>query len=230
MRTLGDVVIANSREAATNAGLVVDAHTVVVHNGLEFGPMPDSGEVGHGVVTVGRINAGKGHEVLVDAIAILRDRGIHVPTVIAGDPFPGAEVYRERLTERIAALGVADRIRLPGFVGDVEALLRQHSIFALPSRQPEGFGLALIEAMGQGLACVATDLGGPREIVRHEVNGLLVPPGDAHALAEAIERLWTDPVLCRQLGSTAARDVRERFSAEAMVERVLEVYQRLLDG
>jgi glycosyltransferase involved in cell wall biosynthesis len=181
-----------------------------------------------GVVTVGRINAGKGQDQLVDALALLRDRGIVLRASIAGDVFAGAEVYRDRLRQRIDAAGLSDAVALLGFVDDVEGLLARHSIFVMPSRRPESFGLALVEAMAAGLACVATNVGGPVEIVDDGVNGLLVPPGDPVRLADALEKLCTDETLRRTLGVNAARDVRARFAIGRTVDAVEGVYRELL--
>jgi len=82
--------------------------------------------------------------------------------------------------------------------------------------------------MADGLPCIATDVGGPREIIRRGENGLLVPPGDAKALAEAIRLLWGDAELRTRLGRAAAVDVRERFGADRVVDEVEHVYERLL--
>jgi mannosyltransferase len=98
----------------------------------------------------------------------------------------------------------------------------------LPSVRPEPFGLALLDAMAHGIACIATDAGGPRDIIRDGETGLLVQPGNAMALADAIEQLHADNELRAQLGRAAASHVRERFSIDATARRIGEVYEELL--
>jgi glycosyltransferase involved in cell wall biosynthesis len=147
---------------------------------------------------------------------------------IAGNAFPGQEHREKELQDLAVARGVADQVRLLGYVDDIDALLTRAGIFAMPSTRPEPFGLALVDAMARGLASIASDAGGPKEIIRHEVTGLLVPPGDAGALADAIERLSGDPTLRQRLGRAAAEDVRTRFSIDMTARRVGEVYEHLL--
>lgn len=201
--------------------------TSVVHNGIAFGsrlrPVADGP-----VVTAGRINSWKGHDVLVEAIALLRGSGDDVPLVIAGDAFPGAEEYEHALDQAIARHGLGDLVVRPGFVDDMPGLLAQASLFVLPSVRPEPFGLSLVEAMAAGLPCIATDAGGPREIIRPGVTGLLVPPGDAAALAAAIRRLRADPAGAARMGEAAAADVRERFGIDRTVARVERIYREVL--
>ena len=226
---LAAAVIANS--AAVGAELAALGHgdmVTVVHNGIPFRPRRTATPEPNSVVMVGRINEGKGQQVLVDAIALLRDRGTPVTATIAGDVFPGGERFLDELNAAIDARGVRDSVRLPGFVEDVDSLVAAHEIFVLPSVRPEGFGLVLIEAMAQGRPCIASNAGGPREIVLDGRTGILVPPGDAVALADAISRLLADPEERRRLGDAADADVRERFSADRTVNGVEAVYDRVL--
>lgn len=218
---ISEAVAAEAREA----GLRSITH--VVNNGLDLGVAPERRHPEGPVVMAGRINSWKGQPVLVEAAAILAARGEPIPILIAGDVFPGGEKYREALVADIAARGVAGQVELLGFVPDMGGLLGRASIFVLPSVRPEPFGLALIEAMAAALPVVATAHGGPREIVRHERTGLLVPPGDASALADALARLWADPALRERLGAAAAQDVRVRFGADRMVDGVVRVYAQV---
>src|SRR5262249_36846355 len=146
----------------------------------------------------------------------------------AGDVFAGGDAHRDALEALIKDLAVGDAVSLVGWVDDVDGLLVQNEVFVLPSERPEPFGLVLAEAMAQGMACVATDAGGPAEMITDGVNGLLVPMGDADALANAIGRLLADARLRRQLGDTAAADIREQFSFERTLDGVIAVYNSIL--
>jgi glycosyltransferase involved in cell wall biosynthesis len=228
MRRLAAVVVANSEATGREAEAAgLGSRVVVVRNGIDLGPRREPGS-GGAVVTVGRINGWKGQDVLVEATALLDQRGVAVDVEIAGDVYPGGEEHRLRLERLVRERGVSDHVRLLGYVDDVPRLLERAAVFVLPSKRPEPFGLALVEAMAAGVACVATDAGGPREIVRHGETGLLVPPGDPVALADALERLLREPELRRRLGSAAADDVRRRFAADRMVDEIEAVYRDVL--
>lgn len=226
---LASAVVANSASIGEEIAAVVPAGRVhVIENGLSFGPRPSAGVTGGDcVLTVGRINGWKGQDVVVRAIAELGAGGLQVPLVLAGDVYPGGEAHREALEDLITTEGVDDRVRIVGFVEDVASLHQHARVFVLATTRPEPFGLALVEAMGAGLACVASDAGGPREIVRHGETGLLVPPGDEHALAAAIARLWSDDGLRERLGEAAADDVRRRFPVERTIDRIEALYRTL---
>lgn len=120
-----------------------------------------------------------------------------------------------RETEFRAALQNAPRVHWLGFRSDVPSINKATDVFVLPSRF-EGFGLVLAEAMAAGVACVTYNSSNMPELIDHERNGLLVPPGDVAALANAIIRLCRDEPLRRRLGKAARDTVDERFSAERM--------------
>lgn len=230
VRPLITRAIAISNDVATelrDAGL--GDRTVVVHNGLPFAALaPPTAREGGPVVAVGRINDWKGQDVLVEAVAVLRERGVRVPVEIAGDALPEQRHLEDALRALAAERGVRDDVRLLGYVDDVPSLLARASIFVLPSKRPEPFGLALLDAMAHGLPCIATDAGGPRDMIDHGRTGLLTPMGDPVALADAIERLWNDPDLRARLGAAAAADVRARFSIERTAADVVSVYEAAL--
>jgi glycosyltransferase involved in cell wall biosynthesis len=227
---LADAVIANSEAIADEVrSAAPHARVHVVENGLAFAP-PMPPHDGTRVVTVGRINSWKGQDVLVRALSRLRQQGLTIPATIAGDIYPGGEEHRERLLRTIATEEMADVVALPGFVTDVASLLADARIFVLPSVRPEPFGLALVEAMAAGVACIATDAGGPKTIIRPGVTGLLVPPGDVDALSDAIRVLWSDAEQRRSLGAAAAADVRERFTVERTVDGVRAVYEQVISS
>jgi glycosyltransferase involved in cell wall biosynthesis len=112
---------------------------------------------------------------------------------------------------------------------EVERLLERASVFVAPCER-EGFGVAAAEAMAFGRPLVAAAGGALLELVTDGETGLLVPPRDAKALREAVERLLGDPELRERLGHTARERARERFGWNPVIERTLEVYRGALDA
>jgi len=162
---------------------------------------------------VGRIKTvGKGQEVLVKAASLLKDRYPQARYLLVGSPFPGNESHLISLRAAIRESGMEDRFILTGDLADVSPAYACLDVLVLPSATPEGFGLVLIEAMARGIAVIGTSAGGPCEIIDHGSSGLLVPAGDAHALAQTLDRVFADQQLRRQL----AENGRARF--EAMFE------------
>ncbi|WP_437929396.1 glycosyltransferase family 4 protein [Sorangium sp. So ce291] len=164
----------------------------------------------------------KGHDVLLRALARLRDRGVAVTVLIVGD---GDE--RDRIHGLARELGIHGKeARFLGFRKDVPDLLLAADFFVLPSRD-EGLPLAVLEAMARRLPVVVTPVGGVPEVVRSEEHGLLVPVDDPDALAGAIERLARDPALGRRLGEAGHVRVRDDFSFEKMTRKYEQLYLSL---
>ncbi|WP_433934354.1 glycosyltransferase family 4 protein [Sorangium cellulosum] len=161
----------------------------------------------------------KGHDVLLRALARLRDRGVAVTVLIVGD---GDE--RDRIHGLARELGIHGKeARFLGFRKDVPDLLVAADFFVLPSRD-EGLPLAVLEAMARRLPVVVTPVGGVPEVVRNEEHGLLVPVDAPDALADAIERLARDPALGRRLGEAGHVRVRDDFSFEKMTRKYEQLY------
>lgn len=112
----------------------------------------------------------------------------------------------------------------------VRELLQTGDVFAFPSCYEETWGLCLTEAMACGLACIASSVCGTRAQIEDGVNGLLVPPRDVGALADALERLMADEGLRRRLGAAARATVEERMTLEHVGERLVAVYKEIIDG
>ncbi len=130
----------------------------------------------------------------------------------------------ERLKAEIDALGLADKVHILGARRDVPELLRACDVFVFPSLY-EGLGIALIEAMAAGCACVTTNTGPLPEVVTDGANGLLVPPADPSALAAAINALLDDPARRAALGGAARRSALERFQPQQAADRLTEIYE-----
>lgn len=173
------------------------------------------------VLAVGNLYPVKGHRYLIDALAALRDRQPAVHVVIAG-----RGELADALLEQALALGVAARVHLLGLRSDIPALLASADIFAMPSLS-EGLPVAVLEAMFAGRAIVATDVGEVRAVLEGDA-GVVVPPGDADALAAALDQLLSDPADARRRGDRAAARAHAEYSLERMVDRYAGIYARLL--
>jgi glycosyltransferase involved in cell wall biosynthesis len=133
----------------------------------------------------------------------------------------------QELRALVQALNLEENVRFLGEIGDIKQVLRECTVFCLPSRS-EGFSNALIEAMGCGLPCVATRVGGNAEALEEGKSGYLVASEDAAAMADRILQLLRDPVLARRMGQAARETVRTRFSMDAMMNRLIGIYDELL--
>jgi glycosyltransferase involved in cell wall biosynthesis len=182
-------------------------------------PPPRAGE-GRTLVAVGRLVDQKGFDLLLPAFA--RIAGVHPDwnLVIWGEGSGRAEL--EALRDR---LGLADRVRMPGLTRHPGEWVEDAALFVLSSRF-ESFGNVVTEAMAAGLPVVVTDCPwGPGEIVRHGVDGWLVPPEDVDALAGGLDRLIGDPTLRARLAAAAKRNVR-RFARD----NVMAMWDDLVTG
>jgi glycosyltransferase involved in cell wall biosynthesis len=159
------------------------------------------------IAAVGRLDRQKGFDLLIEAFALARRAQPEIPVRLC---IAGQGPLRDALQARIAAAGLSDCISLLGNVNPVEGLLLAADLFVVASRF-EGFPNVLVEAMALGRPVVSFDCEyGPREIIRPEVDGLLVPAGDIARLADAINRLTRDAGLRRRLGAAAA-DIAQRL-------------------
>ncbi len=166
--------------------------------------------------TVGRLTSEKGHEILLQAMRFVRSALPAAGLAIVG----GGELepsLRAQADEGVHFLGpMESREVLPIF-----------DLYVHPSYY-ESQGLAILEAMAAGRPVVATDTGGVRDVVIHGHTGLLVPPGNPHALAESVIRLATDREEAQRLATNAAERVRREFSLQAMLDRYASLYRSLV--
>jgi glycosyltransferase involved in cell wall biosynthesis len=201
----------------------------VVHNGIEVTPPDLDGsereQLGAApgdflVGAVGNLRPAKDYPTLLRAVAIARDRGCPMRVVVLGE---GSGQLQHDLMELRSRLGLNQIVSFLGFRWDAQRLLSAFDAFALSS-STEGFSLSTLEALWIGTPVVATACGGPEEIVRHGVTGLLVPPRDPAALADALFRLYREPALAVRMAKTGMRDVQHRFSRARMIEAYEAIY------
>ena len=174
------------------------------------------------IVCAARLEREKDVSSLIAAMVEVKADFPDVRCVVAGQ---GAQ--QEMLTAQISQAGLQGTVQLLGFRTDAQALIQAGDIFVLPSLA-EPFGLVILEAMALGRPVIATDAGGPREIVEHGVTGLLVPPSDPPALAAAIRRLFTDRQATKTMGRRGQERFTARFTAARMAQDMLNLYRRVL--
>jgi glycosyltransferase involved in cell wall biosynthesis len=195
----------------------------VIANGIDLARVPVASPCDGPVIgTVGRLESRKGHADLLDAVPLILNGTPGARFVVVGDGPEAATLAR-----RARSLGIADRVEMRGMVLEGARLLSQMSLFVLPSHV-EGMSNALLEAMAAGLPVVATDVGGNGEVVVAGQTGLLVPPGDREALAEAVLLLLKDPERARAMGAAGRVRVRQHFTVERMVDRLQSLYASAL--
>jgi len=171
------------------------------------------------IVAMGRLDRQKGFDLLLDAFARIADRHPDWSLKIIGQG-----PLRKELEQQTADLKLVGRVHFAGHVVDPFAVLGSSDLFVFPSRS-EGFGLALCEAMACGLPVVSFDCAsGPGQIIRHGLDGILVPPEDVAAMAGVLDRLMNDRQERDRLAARAP-EVLQRFSAE----RILAIWQNLFD-
>jgi glycosyltransferase involved in cell wall biosynthesis len=177
------------------------------------------------LLCVGRLSKEKGHEDLVRAIAVVRQRApaIDFRVVLLGEGPEHASI--ERLSVQ---LGVRERIVFAGHHPDTATYYSLADVFILPSHS-EGSPNALLEAMAAGVPTVATAVGGVPEIAVHEENALLVAKGDSVKMGEEIIRLLTDASLRARLVENS-RQVTERYTRESYRKNVVEIYKKVLEA
>jgi glycosyltransferase involved in cell wall biosynthesis len=173
---------------------------------------------------VGNLIERKGHAVLLHALAAIGGRGTHVPWRLA---IAGEGVERPRLEALTREYGLTDRVRLLGARNDIPDLQAGADVFVMPSLW-EGLPLAVLEAMVAGKPIVASRTSGIPEAIEDGRQGVLVPPGDVQALADALWRLMNEPELRASLGRAALERARSRFTIAAMVDQYERLYRQYL--
>jgi len=149
--------------------------------------------------------------------------------LIVGDTGRSDDAAHARLREMAEACGVASRVHFLGQRSDIADVLAAVDVSVLTSDH-EGLSNALLESMAAGKAVVTTDYRGADEVVTQGVDGFITPRGDAQAMADCVIRLFSDGALRARVGEQARRMVAERFSLEAMTDRLLAVYRQYLPG
>jgi glycogen(starch) synthase len=239
-RELGHPVVRRSRRSAVTQHVAVSdglrdeliaggelsaAEVTAIPNGIRVGEFRTPPAIIRfpTLGTAARFDRGKGLEYLLEAFRELRRAWPQARLVLAGDGPTRAD-----LVELVNAHDLAPAVEMPGYVPDLRAVLRQLDVFVLPSLH-EAFGLALGEAMAEGVPVVASNLPGPASLCRDGQEGLLVPPADARAIAAACARLLADAELRGRLARGGYERVRSQFTLARMGQAHLALYRGLLE-
>lgn len=200
---MAEGVVLQTTEAKAFFPKWIQKKAIVLQNSLnpEFVRPAYTGEKRKEIVSVGRIDNNKNQKMIIEAFAPLAEEFPEWNVVLYGDGDA-----RNSLEERVRTLGLEERIFFKGVQSDIPEKIEGASIFVLSSKQ-EGMPNALIEAMVLGLAVVSTDCpcGGPRDLIKPGVNGLLIPVDDTMALVDALRRLMEDKDLCDKIAHNAKK-------------------------
>ncbi len=218
------------RDYATRDLGVPASRVVVIHNGVPD-PLLEAGVAertaarsDQRLLSLGELGPRKGTPEVLTALATPEVRDLAWSAVLAGNG--PVEDYRGEARR----LNLSERVELPGWIESAQAwrLLAESGIFLLPSRM-EGLPVAILEAMAIGATVITTPVGAITDAIEDGVTGLLVPPGDAPALAAAIARLLRDPALRARLAGAARQRFEERFTIARTAEKVAALYRQVVE-
>jgi mannosyltransferase len=231
-----DAVIATSKVSAS----FLKREATVIHHGVDlqrYAPpenrvaaFAETGLPGrYAIGCFGRVRAQKGTDLFVEAMCRLLPRYPEFSAVIVGEITPDQVSFANDLKANIAAAGLQSRLLILGErpIDEVVRWFQRLTIYAFTSRN-EGYGLTLIEAMAVGAALVATRAGAAELVIAESDAGVLVPTGNADALAAAIEPLMRDPDSAAAMGVRGRAQVEKNFSLDAEAQAIAEVYRVIL--
>jgi L-malate glycosyltransferase len=242
-------VVANSHYTARSVlAAAPDARVEVVHNPVDLARWDPEridracaraalGTAGERQVLLGvvaQLSPWKGQDTAIEALRLLREQGVDAHLLLIGSAKFRAratrfdnEAYVSGLEAQVAAAGLQERVSWLGEREDVPELVRALDVLLLPSHE-EPFGRALIEAMALGVPVLATEIGGPSEILEDGREGYLLPPHDATAWARAVRLIAESPDRGREMGAAGRRRVHACFTAEQHASAIFQVYERAL--
>lgn len=225
-----DLVIAVSENVAEaiKKHLDSDFHERVrtLYSGIDltvFRPLPDL-EKEWDLAFMGRLETMKSVDLFPDMLTLLKSEFPNLKMMMTGE---GS--LKDWLFKKLDEKGVLSMVDYQGVVetDDVPILINKSRIFLYPSRR-EPFGLSIVEAMACGVPVITTDVFGPREIVRHNYDGVAVPPDDVVALAKAVGMLLTDNELRTRIGQNALKTAQERYDISHHAKRLIVIYGEMI--
>lgn len=231
VNSCSDIIIANSK--ATGNAITNDINKLrIVYNSIDISNINKRivEKINGKVITVGmagRINRWKGQKLFIEAAELVLREIPDSRFIIAGSAFKGEESLEKELEDYIDAKQLNDKIILLGQVDDMDYFYNQIDIFVLPSTQPEPFGLVILEAMARGIPVIATNHGGPIEIIENNENGYLVDYKNAHEMSEAIIKLINNEDIRNEIGLNGEMNQKTNFSINSYVSNIDTILEKL---
>jgi glycosyltransferase involved in cell wall biosynthesis len=201
----------------------IDSHkAVVIYNGISRNEIKQSPKGSNEFVisVVASLYENKGHKVLLEALALLKDGYPNIRCQIVGE---GEE--EAKLKKLVQDLHIESQVHFLGIRWDIPEILSSSDLLVLPTIAREGLPLSILEAMAYGVPVVASAVGGIPEIIEHDKNGYLVPPKDPRALADCIEQLIKNPDKRRNMAQEGFLTYQDRFQAQTMVSKIEHLYE-----
>lgn len=238
LEKFADTVICNSYAAQknlTDRRPALAAKSIVVHNGLEEITLDNRidarNRFGYAendivITLLGRIGRFKGHKWLLTTYIKnnLKQNGIKL--LFVGSTVPGQEFYLQELEELIKANALEQSVTILSFTKELGTIWAATDVAAVPSTEPEPFGLVAVEAMLAKKPVIAANHGGLTEIVVNDETGIFVEPGDYNALAEALATLATDEAMRAKLGTAGYERAKSEFSVSQYIAKISNVFER----
>lgn len=228
-------IVANSRVVADCIAHGTGREAEVVYNGFRLDAIESARPVdlarefgiagGPVILAAGRFSRGKRFDDLMRAFAIAQAKVPEAFLVLVGKASPDEADHEEQLKALGRELNLKNLV-FPGWREDVCSLMKASKMLVVPSSQAEAFGRVIVEAWAAGLPVIAVNAGGPAELIRHAVDGLLVKPGDIKALAAAIVMLLRDHALAARLVEEGRKRALE-FGLNQHGRRIMELYRRI---
>jgi glycosyltransferase involved in cell wall biosynthesis len=222
-------IIVVSESVATKHKGAAARKSRMIHDGIDVNRFAPSAAPAPDAVVgfIGRLSEEKGLASLVEAAGAVLERVRAARFVVVGEPFtPEDARHLAEVKTRIRDLGLVAAFDFRGYVEDVRDFLGAIRVLALPSRR-ESLGLVALEAMAVGRPVVAFNVGGLREIITNNEDGILVSPGDVPAFARALISLLEDAGLARRMGEKGRAVVVSRFSSDLSARRTMDVYEEI---
>jgi glycosyltransferase involved in cell wall biosynthesis len=189
-----------------------------VYNGVDLARFYPTQETGRHIAAICNMIPQKGIPVLLEALVLLKQRGIELRCQLVGVG-PHLENYRAFVRDK-----ALDAVTFLGRRDDVQEIVRHAQLTVVPSVWDEAFGLAAAESMAAGVPVIASNVGALPEIVDDKVTGLLVPPGDAEALAAALADLTSDPEQRRAMGRKAREKAGQQFDSGKRNQEIADIF------
>ncbi|AKG33494.1 glycosyltransferase family 4 protein [Paenibacillus durus] len=230
-RLLPNGVIANSKSTLSALELPRSKKTLVVYSAFAKAIGGGTGrreQKDFNVLLVGRLAEWKGQHILLEAAKRLQDNG-RIKFWLAGDALFGEDEYKKKLLATIERDRLTN-VTLLGHVEDIQGLMQQADLLVHTSITPEPFGQVIVEGMAAGLPVIASNEGGPVEIVVPGETGLLIQPGDPAVLTEAINWMVDHPQERERMAEAGIKRVKEHFVIENTVKEIVDYYRGLLAG